>query len=379
MRACIGREGITVTITKLGKDSVGAAVGCTDRARELRRDGVETVGRTPRSLAAGSRHTGDRPHAVSSVDIHAHWFPRVLAERFRALGAPTVGPIHPSSLARCIEELESSDVELQVLGLGHNQPDISDVVAASAAARFANDVYADAVRDEPRLGVFGAIPLPHAAAAIAEAQRCLDELGFQGIGVGTTSLGRSLDDPSYRGLWALLDEREAVVFVHPVGTADTFTPGMDHPLIGPTFGGPHEAGLATLHMIQDDLPGRFPRIQWVVAATGGTFSLLWRRFEDIGETAGLPEALGDDVVRRIRGLYYDTTLTDDPAVLRAAVRTFGIDRIVLGTDSPRASVADWMERTRRGLGVTQVEWDHVRGGTMRELLLNMPAETAAAR
>jgi len=66
-------------------------------------------------------------------------------------------------------------------------------------------------------------------------------------------------------------------------------------------------------------------------------------------------------------------------VLRAAVRTFGIDRIVLGTDSPRASVADWVERTRRGLGVTQVEWDHVRGGTMRELLLNMPAETAAAR
>ena len=47
------------------------------------------------------------------------------------------------------------------------------------------DIYADACRRYPqRFGAFGAVHLPHVDAAIAEAERCLDTLGFVGISTG---------------------------------------------------------------------------------------------------------------------------------------------------------------------------------------------------
>lgn len=307
---------------------------------------------------------------MTGIDIHAHYFPSALVERLEKLGAPKMWPVHPDSLAERVEDLERADIALQVLGLGHNQPDIECPEDALAAAQFANDVYADVVRDQPRLGAFGAVPLPHANLAIAEAERCLDELGFHGIGLGTTSLGRSLDDESYGDLWALLSDRRTVVFVHPVGTPDTWSSGMDHPLVGPTFGGPHEAGLATLHLLRDDIPRRYPGISWVVATMGGTFSLLWRRFEEISESIGVPEALGD-VERKIRSIYYDTTLTDDPVVLRSAAEVFGKDRIVFGSDAPRVEAGEAMERIRKAMAPSPEDWNAIRGATAAPLLTNV--------
>ena len=51
-------------------------------------------------------------------------------------------------------------------------------------------------------------------------QRCIEDLGFPGVAIGTRGGGKELDDPVNDDLWALLAARNVFVFVHPSGVPD---------------------------------------------------------------------------------------------------------------------------------------------------------------
>ncbi|WP_156935130.1 amidohydrolase family protein [Pseudonocardia spinosispora] len=305
------------------------------------------------------------------IDVHAHYFPPAFTEAFaRFSGGRKAWPEHPAQLDDRLSDLDAAGLERQLIGLGHNQPYFADADGSTEVSRLANDLYADAVAPwGGRLGAFGAIPLPHIDAAVAEAARCLDDLGFAGIGIGTTALGRSLSDPVFEPLWSELDRRGTTVFVHPVGTPDTVSTGLDSYLLGPKLGGPQEAGLAAIHLVVSGVTRRFPSIRWIISPMGGTVPYLWRRFEEITECLRQTQWLVDDLRGELRTLYYDTSLTDDPQVYRFMVDSLGADRLVLGTDAPRVTATDWIGRVRTataGLGAADLE--RVLGGTARDEL-----------
>ncbi|MEW2505541.1 amidohydrolase family protein [Amycolatopsis sp. NPDC047767] len=280
------------------------------------------------------------------IDVHAHWFPPALTKEFDRVAGKKVWPEHSPELIPRVEELEADGVNLQVLGLGHNQPYFEDASKSLHCAKFANDLYAEAADFDGRLEAFGAIPLPHTEQAIAAAVRCLDELHFAGIGLGTTAVGTSLDDPAYEELWAELNRRRAVIFVHPVGTPDTFSTGLDAFMMGPKYGGPMEATLATTHLVVSGVTQRYPDIRWIIGTMGGSIGYLWRRFEEITESVHQDQWLENNPRQELKKLYYDTTLTDDPAAIKFFADSFGADRLVLGTDAPRVRAGDWANRIK---------------------------------
>jgi 6-methylsalicylate decarboxylase len=282
----------------------------------------------------------------------------------------TVWPEHPTELESRTDDLEADGVQLQIIGLGHNQPYVADASAALHCARFANDLYAEASnRFHGRFGVFGAIPLPHTGYAIEEASRCLDEFGFAGIGVGTTANGKSLDDPSFEELWAELDRRHAVVFVHPVGTPDTFSTGLDAFMMGPKYGGPMEATVATTRLVVSGVTRRYPNIRWIIAPMGGSIGYLWRRFEEITECLHQDQWLANEPRQELKKLYYDTTLTDDPAAIKFFIDSLGADRLVLGTDAPRVRAGDWAARVKAVPGLDAEQMQSVLAGTAASLVV----------
>jgi aminocarboxymuconate-semialdehyde decarboxylase len=298
------------------------------------------------------------------IDVHAHWFPPAIVEQFDRRLERVVWPEHTGDLAARIDEQDADGVQLQIIGLGHNQPYDSDAAAAQHCARFANDLYAEAASRFPgRLGVFGAIPLPHTEAAVAEAIRCLDDLNFAGIGVGTTATGRSLDDPALEELWAELDRRRSVVFMHPVGTPDTFSTGLDAYMMGPKYGGPMESTIATTRLVMAGVTRRYPDIRWIIAPMGGSIGYLWRRFEEITESLGQSSRVTGEARKELQKLYYDTTLTDDPAVIKFFADSVGVDRLVLGTDAPRVRAGDWADRIKLVRGFSADEMQSILGDT----------------
>ncbi len=312
--------------------------------------------------------------AAPIIDVHAHYFPPAFTEAFERLsGGRKAWPQHPVSLDDRAASLTAAGVDVQVNGLGHNQPYFADAAASVECARIANDVYAKAFAPYGgRLAAFGAIPLPHPQQAIDEASRCLDELGFAGIGVGTSAVGRTIDDPSFEPVWAALDKRKTTVFVHPVGTPDTFIIGADGFQMGPKLGGPHEAAVATLRLVCSGVTTRYPSIKFVIAAMGGTLPYLWPRFTEMSigalKSGAVKFQTDGDPTDALRRVYFDTALSNTVTGFNVTAELVGAGQIVLGTDVPRIPAADWINAIRGWEGLSPSVLEGVLGRTAREKL-----------
>jgi predicted TIM-barrel fold metal-dependent hydrolase len=297
---------------------------------------------------------------LPTVDVHAHYFPPAVVEAFDRLGSQPVWPPHPEGLDERVADLAAAGVDRQLIGLGHNQPYFPDGAAAAECAAFCNDLYAESVANgEGRLGAFAALPMSDVEAATAEARRCLDELDFAGIGLGT-SVGNegNLDDAEFEPLWAELNSRSAVVFLHPVGTPPTRALGTEAYMMGPKFGGPHEMTVAATRLLMSGVTTRHPDIRFVLAAGGGTLAYLWPRFTEMTRALGQLDdvaAYGGDLDSAPADFWFDTAHSDDPRPQRYLIETVGVDRLVLGTDGPRVKPADWIAKIRAGLAADEVE------------------------
>ncbi|HLR99970.1 MAG TPA: amidohydrolase family protein [Mycolicibacillus parakoreensis] len=72
------------------------------------------------------------------------------------------------------------------------------------------------VAAEPdRFGFFATAPMPHVEESVAEVIRALDDLNVDGVVLLANNSGTYLGQDGQDDLWAALDARSAVVFIHP--------------------------------------------------------------------------------------------------------------------------------------------------------------------
>ena len=109
-----------------------------------------------------------------------------------------------------LPEMDDAGIDMQILSLTVPglQVDIEPELATKNA-RFANDYTAEMVAKHPdRFGAFAALPLQDPAAAAAELERAVTELGLRGALVNDCIHGpggRYLDAPEYDEVWSALE------------------------------------------------------------------------------------------------------------------------------------------------------------------------------
>jgi aminocarboxymuconate-semialdehyde decarboxylase len=140
-------------------------------------------------------------------------------------------------------------------------------------------------------------------------------------------LGRPLDDPAFEPVWAELDRRAAVVFLHPMGTGAPMTDAY-----GLTWmvAGCFEDTTAALRLVLSGLTTRYPNVKIIIPHLGGSIPFLWQRVLDSLDRN--PTSAVDPTLA-LRRLYYDT-VNETPAALRCTCETVGASRLLLGTDYP---------------------------------------------
>jgi aminocarboxymuconate-semialdehyde decarboxylase len=235
--------------------------------------------------------------------------------------------------------MDAAGVHLQVLSVTPVSPHLADKAAAVRAARAVNDEYAETVAQHPdRLRAFAALPLPHTDAALTELTRALDELGMVGAAVTTSILGRGLGDPAFEPIYQELNRRGRVLYVHPAGVGAGSELIAGHNLTW-SIGAPIEDTVAIMHLILAGIPSRYPNMKIITAHLGGALPMLLNRTDHQvpWEAPGTPE-LPSVAAHR---LWFDTVGHDHAPALRAAVDTFGADRLVLGTDFPYQAGAEY--------------------------------------
>ena len=164
------------------------------------------------------------------VDVHAHYTARNFSE---FMGDRFASPVHlpvkrgmarhpfsdsPDDIQGRFELMDAAGVEKQVLSPNH-PPYLPDERECVKAVQMLNDGYADLAHRYPqRIASYVMLPLPHIDAALREMERGFDQLGCVGVNLNIICLNRSVAETEFEPIYAEMNRRGAVLFIHPAGT-----------------------------------------------------------------------------------------------------------------------------------------------------------------
>jgi 6-methylsalicylate decarboxylase len=278
------------------------------------------------------------------IDVHAHYFPETYLDLLQRFGSEATDVARnrdagggSDEMEARLELMDSAQVQMQVLSVSPQLPYFEDEAHAIEAARSINDLYADLVGRYPtRFAAFAATPLPHIDAALAEIERTLDQLHMAGVTVATSVLGRSLADPQFEPLYAELNRRGAVLYIHPAGVSACSPLIADYGLTWP-IGAPIEDTISATQLIFKGIPVRYPHIKIINSHLGGALPMLLQRLDN--QYSWVAPEITEPPSTQARRMWYDTVGHFHVPALRCACESFGADRLVLGTDFPYLSGA----------------------------------------
>jgi 6-methylsalicylate decarboxylase len=272
------------------------------------------------------------------IDVHAHYWTEDYLDLLIDLGkadadaAGGLGAGGGAELEARLRLMDHAGIEMQVLSASPQMPYAENKSKAARAARFVNDRYAELVQAHPdRFRAFAALPMPHLEESIGEMGRALDQLGMAGVAMNTTVLGRALVEPDFEPVFAELNRRGAVLYLHPAGNSACTPLIRDYHLTW-MVGAPVEDTISIMQLITGGLPTRYPDITIINSHLGGALPMLLQRADDQygWEAPDTPERPSVAA----RRMWYDTVGHGHVPALRCAIDSFGADRLLLGTDFP---------------------------------------------
>ena len=295
--------------------------------------------------AAALSCTGVRAQPASGasfpprIDVHAHYLP---AGYRRAAAA--AGHEHPDGMpglpnwdtSVALAMMEGLNIRSAMLSISSPGVHFGDDAAARKLAREVNDEGAKAVSDHRgRFGLFAALPLPDIDGSLAEIAYAFDTLGADGVAVETNHHGMYMGDRKLDPMFAELNRRRAVVFMHPTSPTcpcgQTLSLGYPRPMIEFMF----ETTRAVTNLLLTGTLDRFPDIRLIVPHAGAAIPVLADRVVGLSPALGLAEPLDPDrFYATLRRLYYDLAGYPLPRLAPALLEIADPGHILYGSDWP---------------------------------------------
>jgi aminocarboxymuconate-semialdehyde decarboxylase len=291
------------------------------------------------------------------TDVHAHYVPPSILEALETRGAEfgvSLVKAPPSCAlqfdhglkARPFFEKLVEPVERRFAGLAQQGVDRqvlslwADIFAYGLADdrrrrwhRFLNEhLGAFCARHSRRFAMLATVPLPNAAAAAAELEHAVNELGAVGAVVAANVEGVNLGELDLDEFWHAAVELDVAVFIHP--TQPTALPRTTRFALAQIAQYPHDTTLCVGSLIFAGVLDRFPRLRLLLSHGGGTFPYLTGRFDcmhDRMDRASQSNVAAHEPSAYLNRFHYDSIL-HDPAILRWLATRVSVDRIVLGSD-----------------------------------------------
>ena len=269
--------------------------------------------------------------AQGVIDVHSHIitpeFVSALEKEGRLLDEGF--PLPKYDVNSHLKWMDEAGVRTSVLTLAAPQPANADVV------RKTNEAAACIKKKYPGRFMFcAALPLPDVDAAIREAKYALDTLGADGIKLATNVQGQYLGSPKLDTLFAVLNERQAVVILHPHRPEPVNRQVMQQtPLAMQEYLA--ETTRAVSNMITRNVLARFPNVKVVVPHCGAYLPLAVPRMKSLTPVMQANKMLGEiDWEANLQALYYDLTGAHSPEVIRMMLTITTPDHLLYGSDYP---------------------------------------------
>lgn len=280
---------------------------------------------------------------IPSIDVHSHALPAAYLDALAELGVNPVEedgfPTPAWSEDAHLRFMEETGQEFCILSISTPHIHRGDDAVAARLARAVNDELAAVCRRHPdRLAFATMLPVPAVEASIEEARRGFDELGALGVKLPSNGCGIYLGDPLLEPLMAFLDERAAVVTIHPslpsAVPQGIFTAGP-----APLFEYIADTTRAVLNLMAHGVIDRYPHIRWVVPHAGSFVPSIAHRLTGISQVlvpAGLMEPI--NVMENLRSLWWDLAGDARPVMLEGLMHIVDPAHLLYGSDTPYTPV-----------------------------------------
>ncbi|SLM36411.1 uracil-5-carboxylate decarboxylase [Lasallia pustulata] len=242
--------------------------------------------------------------------------------------------------------MRTHHITASILSLANPWLDFLPPGSAPAAARTLNNELSAISAAHPGvLYAFAALPLTAPVAdVVAEVRRVKGLQGVKGVIMGTTGLGRGLDDEGMGPVWAALEETGLLVFLHPhYGVpGEVYGPraGEYGHVLPLAVGFPMETTVAFARMYLGGVFERWAGLKVLLAHSGGAVPFLAGRIEScVRHERTFRNKEGKEVQRRgiwevLRGNVWLDAVVYSEVGLKAAVEAVGKERVLFGTDRP---------------------------------------------
>lgn len=257
-------------------------------------------------------------------------------------------PVGPEyyDITKKIEFMDLHSIDISVISLANPWLDWVPAADSGRAAQEINDEVNEECGKYPgRLFAFATLPLSGTKeVVITEIERLKGLKYMRGVILGTTGLGKGLDDPDLLPILAALQENQLPIFLHPHYGLPGSVWGQwsnDYGHVLPlALGFPLETTIAVTRMILAGVFEKIPELQMILAHSGGTLPFLAGRIEScITHDGHLKEEgrlnVGRKTVWEIlkKNVYLDAVIYSGLG-LNAAIQASGKDRVMFGTDHP---------------------------------------------
>jgi aminocarboxymuconate-semialdehyde decarboxylase len=288
------------------------------------------------------------------IDIHAHFTPKLLVERFDAYATKFPGVkllrndkgvalqfpgAEPARLIMSrLADLEDRRAWMDRNGIDHQlvggwlESFGYDLPAQEGLAwsRFMNDCMWDQLRSEPRFTPLATVPLQDGRLAADVLGEAVDK-GFGGVMIGTLPKGAgcgNLDDPSLDPFWETAAELGAAVYLHPMSFCGE--PRLnDYGLVN-ALGRLVDTSIAVSRLLCSGHLLKFTGMKLILSHGGGTLPYALGRLE---RSHQVQQGKVADPRKGFATMYFDSCVFDTDA-LEYLARKAGPGRVMLGSDAP---------------------------------------------
>jgi aminocarboxymuconate-semialdehyde decarboxylase len=287
------------------------------------------------------------------IDIHAHYLPKLLIERFEARapafpgvrltrtdkgvtlrfpGSEPTRPISPklSDLDERKAWMRQNQIDHQLVGgwldsFGYELP----AAEGLAWSRFINDCMWEGLRTETRFTPLASVPLqdgPLAAVVLEEAIA----RGFGGIMIGTLpkGLGGNLDDPALDPFWEKASALNAAVVLHPMFICGE--PRLaDYDLVN-AVGRLADTTIAVSRLLFSGHVLKYSGMKLILCHGGAALPYALGR---LVRNHAIAHSKYADPRKGFEAMFFDSCVFD-PDALDFLIKKAGKGRVMLGSDMP---------------------------------------------
>lgn len=322
------------------------------------------------------------------IDVHAHYLPKLLIERFDPAAFPGVKllrddkgtrfqfpgteptrPVAPKlmDLGDRKQWLTQNGIDHQLVG---GWMDVYGYELSAdeglAWSRYSNRCMKEALAGEPRFTPLATLPLQNgnfAAQLLSEAMA--DGFGGAMIGTMPKGAGGNLDDASLDPFWEAASNLKAGIFLHPMFPCD---PRLDSLELQNAIGRVVDASIAVSRLLFSGHLLKFPGVKLVLSHGGAALPFVLGR---LARAFDIAHGKLQDPQAGFGALYFDTIVFDRAALEFLAAKA-GARRLMLGSDMP-FPIGDLSPRNLvEQLNLGTDERDAILGGTARSVFRLRP-------